>query len=242
MQLNKPKYIPYLISTVVHIIIIGLFLLVKMNEVAPSEEYYLVGFSSGFGLGSGSPGEAGGASGSQALEEKNEDKKIEPKDAELPDTKSADDERISNKVDAKKIKDEINSSKVKPLSKSGLTGTGIGNGSGNTNGNGIGSGGDGNGNGGFGFELDFGGRGKRRIYSYFLPPYPEGVSKEIDLRLRFTILPDGTVSRIIPLIKADARLESSAINSLRQWRFEPIPANMKQVEQTVVITFPYRLQ
>lgn len=240
MRLNRPKYIPYLISSVVHIVIISLFLLVKMNDSAQTEEYYLVGFSSGFGLGSGSPGEAGGASGNQAVTEKAEEKKMDPKDAELPDTHNADDEKISNKVDTKKIKDDIASSKIKPLTKSDLKSTGTGNGTGNTNGNGIGTGGDGNG--GFGFELDFGGRGKRRIYSYFLPPYPEGVSKEIDLRLRFTILPDGTVSKIIPLIKADARLESSAINSLRQWRFEPIPPNMKQSEQTVVITFPYRLQ
>jgi len=240
MQLNKPKHIPYLISTVVHIVLIGLFLLFKMNDRAQSEEYFLVGFSSGFGPGSGSPGEAGGASGNQAFAEKTEEKKMDPKDAELPDSRNTDDERITNKVDSKKIKDEIISSKVKLLTKNDLNGTGTGNGSGNSNGNGIGTGGDGNG--GFGFELDFGGRGKRRIYSYFLPPYPEGVSKEIDLRLKFTILPDGTVSKIIPLIKADARLESSAVNSLRQWRFEPIPLNMKQLEQTVVITFPYRLQ
>ena len=240
MLLNKSKYFPYLISTVVHIVLIGLVLLVKMNDGAQGEEYFLVGFSSGFGLGSGSPGEAGGASGNQAFTDKADEKKMEPKDAELPDTRNADDERITNKTNTKKIKDEIASSGVKPLTKKDLKDTGIGTGSGNTNGNGIGTGGDGNG--GFGFELDFGGRGKRRIYSYFLPPYPEGVSKEIDLRLRFTILPDGTVSKIIPLIKADARLESSAINSLRQWRFEPIPSNMKQSEQTVVITFPYRLQ
>lgn len=82
----------------------------------------------------------------------------------------------------------------------------------------------------------------KKIYSYSLPAYPEGVSKEIDVKLRFTILPDGTVGRIIPLIKADGRLESAAINSLRQWRFEPLSSNQKQLEQTAVITFPYRLQ
>jgi protein TonB len=100
----------------------------------------------------------------------------------------------------------------------------------------------GEGEGGFGFEIDFGGKGTRKIYSYNLPEYPEGVSKEIDVKLRFTILPDGTVGKIFPLIKADARLELASINSLRQWRFEPLPRNAKQIEQTVVIIFPYRLQ
>ncbi|MBU0558032.1 MAG: energy transducer TonB [Bacteroidetes bacterium] len=94
----------------------------------------------------------------------------------------------------------------------------------------------------FGFDIDFGGKGIRKIYSYFLPSYPEGVSKEIDVKLRFTILPDGTVGRIIPLLKADSKLESAAINSLRQWRFEPLPQKNEQKVQSAVIVFPFRLQ
>ena len=94
----------------------------------------------------------------------------------------------------------------------------------------------------FGFEIDFGGRGKRKIYSYALPSYPEGVTKEIDVKLKFTIQPDGTVGKIIPLIKADTKLEFAAINSLRQWRFEPLPESQKKLEQSAVIIFPFRLQ
>jgi len=54
-----------------------------------------------------------------------------------------------------------------------------------------------------GFDIEWGGNGKRKIYSYSLPAYPEGVNKEIDIRLRFSILPDGTVGTIFPLTKAD---------------------------------------
>jgi len=93
-----------------------------------------------------------------------------------------------------------------------------------------------------GFKIDFGGKGIRKIYSYSLPKYPSGVSKEIDVKLRFTILPDGTVGKVFPLIKADAHLESVSISSLRQWRFEPLSKSMKQVEQKAVIVFPYRLK
>ena len=75
-----------------------------------------------------------------------------------------------------------------------------------------------------------------------MPSYPEGVNKQVDIRLRFSIMPDGTVGTILPLIKADTRLENAAINSLRQWRFEPLDPSQKQVEQTAVIVFPYRLQ
>jgi len=96
--------------------------------------------------------------------------------------------------------------------------------------------------GNYGFQIDFGGKGIRKIYSYQLPEYPEGVSKEIDIKLRFTILPDGTVTNIFPLLKADSRLELAAINSLRQWRFEPVRSSQKRAPQNAVIVFPYRLR
>lgn len=105
-----------------------------------------------------------------------------------------------------------------------------------------GQGNKGNGSGSFGYDIDWGGLGQRKIYSFSLPEYPEGVNKEIDIRLRFTILPDGTVGNIFPLIKADTRLENAAIHSLRQWRFEPLNPLQKQTEQIAVIVFPYRLK
>jgi TonB family protein len=91
-----------------------------------------------------------------------------------------------------------------------------------------------------GFDIQWGGNGTRKIYSYIIPDYPEGVKKEIDIRLKFIIKPDGTVGKIFLLSKADTRLENAAINSLWQWRFEPLTANQVQVDQTAVIIFPYR--
>jgi len=98
------------------------------------------------------------------------------------------------------------------------------------------------GKGNFGFELDFGGKGQRKIYSYTIPPYPSGVSKEIDVKLQFTIMADGSVGRIIPIQKADTRLEAVAMNSLRQWRFEALPDELNGKPQTAIITFPFRLK
>jgi protein TonB len=98
------------------------------------------------------------------------------------------------------------------------------------------------GTGNSGFDIEWGGNGKRKIYSYSLPEYPEGVNKEIDIRLRFSILPDGTVGTIFPITKADTKLENAAINSLRQWRFEPLLLQQKKTEQFAIIVFPYRLQ
>jgi protein TonB len=98
------------------------------------------------------------------------------------------------------------------------------------------------GTGSFGYDIDWGGKGKREIYSYTIPAYPEGVQKEIDIKLKFAIMPDGTVSTVIPLTKADTKLENAAINSLKQWRFEPLSPQYKQIEQVAVIVFPYRLK
>jgi TonB family protein len=92
------------------------------------------------------------------------------------------------------------------------------------------------------FAIDFKGERSRAIYSYTLPVYPNGVEKEADIVMKITIEPDGTISNIFPLIKADSRLEIAAIEALRNWRFEPLPEEMPQVIQEAVVVFPYRLQ
>ena len=91
------------------------------------------------------------------------------------------------------------------------------------------------------FSIDFAGKRTRAIYFYTLPDYPAGVEKEVDIVLKIIIEPDGTISRIFPLIKADSRLEIAAINALKNWRFEPLPKGMPQAQQEAVVVFPYKL-
>ncbi len=224
---REQRKISALLSISIHLILAIIFFFVHFQNEPTLEDYVLIGFGSGGNLGSPSPIGQNEVKESKPVEEKTKQKEIEEKKIELPKSKQKDEENII-KESNRKEKEETPPNKVKPLNQEEAKSRG--------------SELNGEGESGFGFELDFGGKGMRRIYSYILPEYPEGVSKEIDVRLRFTILPDGTVAKIFPLIKADARLESAAINSLRQWRFEPLPSNAKQVEQTVVITFPYRLQ
>lgn len=95
------------------------------------------------------------------------------------------------------------------------------------------------GNGGLGYDIQWGGRGKRKIYRYYIPSYPEGVQVEANVKLRFTILQDGSVTRITPLVKSNPKLENVAITALTRWRFEPLDEDK---EQTVTITFPFRLR
>ena len=236
-----------LFSAVIHLII-GFLFVIFYSLMAKDSGLIEVGF-----------GEPGGGSGGWGEKDKNEivanippqpqnavqSQQEEPQSEDLPEVKAEDksDEKISiTSLKNKKEKTKTVSQPAPKIKSSGTNkegkgigdGTGTGSGIGDGNGNGIGSGlGD-------GFGIEWGGR-VRKIYNYYVPPYPEGVSKEIDVKLRFSIMPDGSVGNVTVIKKADNRLEQVAIEALRQWHFEPLPKNSKQEQQITIITFPFRL-
>lgn len=232
MTYNSIKNMSYSFSFGLHILMLLLLWLLKFSIDYPPREYVELSF--------GVSGEVGssGAIGTQIeqveelakTEEKTQTREMnkEVKEVELPVAKNTAADNNVTAAEKSKDKSVKNTTENKDNTNSNVTSSGQGNLA--------------EGDGSFGFDIDWGGKGTRKIYSYNLPSYPEGVYKEIDIRLKFTILPDGTVGNILPLIKADTRLENLAINSLRQWRFEALGATQKQVEQAAVIVFPYRLQ
>jgi TonB family protein len=60
--------------------------------------------------------------------------------------------------------------------------------------------------------------------------------------LQFSVLPDGSVTSVIPLRKSDELLEREAVAALRTWRFEPLPEQIEQKTQTGKITFNFKLE
>jgi protein TonB len=231
VKYNSIRNFSFSISIIFHIIVFGLLLLVKFTADIPEEQPVEVSFGN-----TGMPGSSGALGNQldniaqiakQNDDKENKDKSEELKNTEVPKALNQNGEDVIKQADKKKDKSgKKNNSNL--AANSNINSEGMGN---QTNGTGS-----------FGYGIDWGGQGQRRIYSYTVPTYPEGVNKEIDIRLKFTIMPDGTVGNIIPLIKADTKLESSAINSLRQWRFEPLAPGQKKIEQTAVIVFPYRLR
>jgi len=161
-------------------------------------------------------------------ENKTIDKSTVVKEVELPKAKNSSEEEIIKPADKEKEESTASETKTDETADSKIETEGQGN--------------KAEGEGSFGYDIDWGGKGQRKILYYFIPDYPAGVQKEADIRLKFTILPDGSVGTIFPLTKADTRLENSAINALRQWSVEPLGVVQKQMEQTAVIVFPYRLQ
>src|SRR4030042_7075631 len=215
MFYRKSKNLSYLLSIASHLILLLLFMFINFTIEHEEDEYVTIGFGT---MGQMS---SSGIIGNETNREtdtqppQREITRLDDKKIEVPLTQNVDTENIITKSE-KKQEENIRSQTVKPLKTDNQESAGREN--------------TGSGEGSFGFEIDFGGKGKRRIYSYILPEYPSGVSKEIDVKLRFSILPDGTVGKIFPLIKADTKLEMAAINSLRQWRFEPLPSNSRQIE------------
>jgi len=225
MNSRKSRRLSFLLSLFVHVLITLLLMAFSFSPEHDDEEFVTVGFGT-FGKlsSSGAVGSKFDRNKTPEIRKESEIKK--GKDVDLPKSSQNTEDNPVYAADKPK-KEEENS--TKPLVEKNDD---------NSKGREI----AGEGSGKFGFELDFGGKGKRKIYSYEVPAYPAGVSKEIDVKLRFSILPDGTVGKIVPLIKADTRLESAAVNSLKRWRFEPLPGGQKQSEQSVVIIFPFRLE
>ncbi len=223
----------YLISFAVHLILLLIFYFIKVSLGTVEDEYITVGFGSIGKLSSSgilAKSKTEEVQKKQPEMENTQEEKKAVKKVDLPKVKNSDE--TNNVIAASKKKKEEKETtprKVKPVVKDEKE-----------SGKGKEESGEGEGN--FGFEIKFGGKGKRKIYSYSLPAYPQGVAKEIDVKLKFTILADGTVGNILPLIKADTRLELAAINSLKQWRFEPLPEEQKNQKQTAVIIFPFRLK
>jgi len=232
MSSKKSSGISYTISFLLHSVAILLFLFINLSFDYLPSEYIDLSFGN-----SGQEGSSGAQGNKISIikeipkqneKEQSKDKSPEVKEVDLPVAVNTEDENVIKPANnEKEISEESNDLNTEVSTSNSNNGE-----------EGNNSSAEGN----FGFDIDWGGKGTRKIYSFILPQYPEGVKKEVNIKLQFTILPDGTVGTIIPKMKADTRLENAAINSLRQWRFEALSSNQRQVEQNAVIVFPYRLQ
>jgi len=220
MNLRRFKKYSYLISFLIHIGLLLLFAFVNLRPDFEEEEFVTITF--GPIPKKGSTGKKKNLPRIKKEEKKVTTVKPKEKEIKLPEVKNEDKSKVI--PEKKREKKEIEKAEKKTTDQEDLESEEFNEELGQ-----------------YGIEFDWGGKGVRKIYSWDIPKYPEGVSKEIDVKLKFTILPDGTVGSIIPLRKADTKLESAAIRSLRKWRFEPLQAGKKKVKQTAVISFPFRL-
>ncbi len=83
---------------------------------------------------------------------------------------------------------------------------------------------------------------KRTILSKVIPQYPENVQQEALIKIRFSVLPNGLVGEMIPVLKSHDLLERITLDAFKQWRFNPLPHDVSQVQEYGTITFKYLLQ
>jgi len=79
----------------------------------------------------------------------------------------------------------------------------------------------------------------RRILNKVIPSYPEGVQQSVKVKIKFDVLPDGSVTNIVIIQKAEPKLEFSSLNAISKWKFDPIS---QDIVQKGVITFIYELK
>ncbi len=108
-------------------------------------------------------------------------------------------------------------------------------------GSGLGDWGSGKGKGyGFG-DVEWGGGGNRWVLpgEKHLPKFPKNVKSSGTIKLRFEVLPDGTVGKITPLVRDNPILEQAAIKALRKWKFNKIDRDVIMVG---IIPFTFKLK
>jgi len=113
----------------------------------------------------------------------------------------------------------------------------IGSKEGADDGTGIGWAGTGKGKGlGYG-DIDWGGGGNRIVLNKVMPTFPSGV-RNTEVKLKFRVRPDGTVSFVLPVRRGgDPAADQAAMNAMRRWKFNKLN---KDIEMEGTITFKFR--
>lgn len=68
------------------------------------------------------------------------------------------------------------------------------------------------------------------------------VEVEAVITVRFEVRPNGTVGQVQPMQRMNPELEREVLNTLRSWRFSPLPASVPQESQYGRITFRFVLR
>jgi len=79
----------------------------------------------------------------------------------------------------------------------------------------------------------------RSIVSKVIPTYPEDVQQSVKIKIRFDVMPDGSVTNIVIVQKGDPKLEFNSLNAISQWKFNSISSD---AIQKGMITFIYELK
>jgi hypothetical protein len=81
-----------------------------------------------------------------------------------------------------------------------------------------------------------------RKVNYMPPPLQSKPSVDDSSLFKFWVLPDGTVSKVIPMDKGDTHALLACVDHIKKYRFNPLPRTVPQVEMWGVIPVQSVLQ
>jgi len=84
--------------------------------------------------------------------------------------------------------------------------------------------------------------GIRNKISGNMPRYPENSNKEVQIKVQVTVEPDGSITKVIPLQKADHAFENAVVIALKTWKFEKLRQGVPEESQIGIITFNFKLE
>jgi len=87
-------------------------------------------------------------------------------------------------------------------------------------------------------DIDWGGGGNRTVLNKVLPKFPPGAQPS-RVRLRFTVAPDGRVTKVYVKMKGDPLVERAAIDAMWKWKFSRLASNT-EMEGEIPFNFQLR--
>lgn len=94
--------------------------------------------------------------------------------------------------------------------------------------------------GGAPYEIAWNGM-SRSLLSGERPIFPAGVQHGGTVKIKITVDPDGNVKSMVPIEKADSRLEEAAMAAIRTWKFSKLPTGYARVDQSAVAKFIFKV-
>ncbi|MGC8595337.1 MAG: energy transducer TonB [Candidatus Kryptoniota bacterium] len=73
------------------------------------------------------------------------------------------------------------------------------------------------------------------------PVFPAGVEHGGTVKIKIVVDPDGNVKSMVPVEKADSRLEEAAMAAIRTWKFSKLPSGYAKVDQSAVAKFIFKV-
>jgi len=83
---------------------------------------------------------------------------------------------------------------------------------------------------------------KRKITHFKKPEYPENENENTQVQLKIEANPDGTIKSVTIVKTGGIPFDRNATEAVRDWRFQPLPPNVKQTIQNGVVTIYFEVR